>query len=154
MYHLAKSLFIEVKKHARENFPEECCGFILYDVDNEVEIVRRVTNVATARHKADPETFPRDGTDGYIMDEKELLAFSEDVDSQNFELRCIYHSHPNGRAYFSKEDESRAKMFDEPIYPDAVYIVIGVDEQSITGMSGHVWNEERLEYEELRVVPT
>ncbi|MDG2308222.1 MAG: M67 family metallopeptidase [Candidatus Binatia bacterium] len=154
MYHLAKSLFIEVKKHAREAFPEECCGFILYDVDNDVEIVRRVENVATARHKADPETFSRDGSDGYIMDEKELLAVSEQVDAQDFELRCIYHSHPNGRAYFSKEDQARAKMFDEPIYPEAVYIVVGVDDNSITGMSGHLWNEERLEYEELRVVPT
>ena len=35
MYHLPKQLFIEVKKHAREAFPEECCGFILYDVDND-----------------------------------------------------------------------------------------------------------------------
>lgn len=153
MYHLPKQLFIEVKKHAREAFPEECCGFVLYDVENDEEVVRRITNVATERHNADPETFPRDGSDGYIMDEKELLAVSEEIDSQEFELRAIYHSHPNGKAYFSKEDEARAKMFDEPIYPDAVYIVIGVDDNSITGMSGHVWNEERLEYEELRVVP-
>lgn len=154
MYHLVKSLFIEVKKHAREAFPEECCGFILYDVENDVEVVRRVENVATARNKADPVMFSRDGTDGYIMDEKELLAVSEQIDSQDFELRCIYHSHPNGRAYFSKEDQARAKMFDEPIHPEAVYIVVGVDDNSITGMSGHLWNEERLEYEELRVVPT
>lgn len=153
MYHLAKNLFIEVKKHAREAYPEECCGFILYDVEKDVEVVRRITNVATARHQADPQTFPRDGTDGYFMDEKELLDVMRGVDEQDLELRCIYHSHPNGRAYFSKEDEARAKMFDEPIFPEVVYIVIGVDEQSITGMSGHVWNEERLEYEELSIVP-
>ena len=153
MYHLAKPLFIEVKKHAREAFPEECCGFILYDVDNDVEVIRPIPNVATERHRADPDTFPRDGTDGYIMDEKELLAVSREIDSQDFELRCIYHSHPNGKAYFSQEDEARAKWGDDPIYPEAVYIVVGVEEQSITGFSGHVWNEERLEYEELSVVP-
>ena len=34
MYHLPKDLFIEIKKHARETFPEECCGFILYDVED------------------------------------------------------------------------------------------------------------------------
>ena len=153
MYHLPKDLFIEIKKHARETFPEECCGFVLYDMENDVEVLRRITNVATQRHEADPETYGRDGTDGYIMDEKELLAVSDEIDSQEFELRCIYHSHPNGRAYFSTEDEARAKMFDEPIYPEAVYIVVGVDGQSITGVSGHIWNEEQLEYEELRVVP-
>ena len=153
MYRLAKPLFIEIKSHARETFPEECCGFILYDIENDVEVLRRITNVATERHRADPETYSRDGTDGYIMDEKELLAVSQEIDSQEFELRAIYHSHPNGKAYFSAEDEARAKMFDEPIYPDAVYVVVGVDEQSITGFSGHVWNEEQREYEELRVVP-
>jgi proteasome lid subunit RPN8/RPN11 len=154
MYHLPKALFIEVKKHAREAFPEECCGFILYDVENDVEVVRRITNVASERHEADPELYPRDGKDGYVMHERELLAVTKEIEAQDFELRCIYHSHPNGRAYFSKEDEARAKMFDEPIYPEAVYIVIGVDGQSITGMAGYLWNEERLEYEEVSVVPS
>ena len=50
-------------------------------------------------------------------------------------IQPIYHSHPNGKAYFSKEDEARAKMWDEPIYPEAVYIVVGVDESGVTGMS-------------------
>ena len=85
--------------------------------------MRRIRNVATERHRRIPQNFPRDGRDGYIMDEKELLQFHRDMDEQSFELRCIYHSHPNGKAYFSKEDEARAKMWDEPIYPEALYIV-------------------------------
>ena len=153
MYHLPKDLFIEIKKHARETFPEECCGFILYDVEEDREVVRPVRNVATERHAANPEEFPRDGRDGYIMDERELLDVHRAIDDQNFELRYIYHSHPNGRAYFSQEDEARAKMFDEPIYPDAVYIVIGIDENSVTGIRGFAWNEDGLEYEEVRIVP-
>src|SRR5690606_4308643 len=108
MHRLAKSWFDEIKRHALETYPEECCGFILYDTENEVEVVRRIRNVATERHKADPKTFPRDGRDGYVMDEKELLQVHRDIDEQRYELRCIYHSHPNGKAYFSKEDEARA----------------------------------------------
>lgn len=151
MFHLAKNLFDEIKKHALEAFPEECCGFILYDTENEIEVVRRVRNVATERHQKDPQSFPRDGRDGYVMDESELLQLQRDLDDNNFELRCIYHSHPNGRAYFSKEDEARAKMWDEPIYPEAVYIVLGVDGHSVTGTSAHQWNEERLEYEDVKI---
>jgi proteasome lid subunit RPN8/RPN11 len=152
MHRLAKHLYDDMKKHALEAYPEECCGFILYDVENDKEVVRRIRNVATERHQKDPENYPRDGKDGYFMDERELLEVHKNLDSQQFELRCIYHSHPNGRAYFSKEDEARAKMWDEPIYPEAIYIVFGVDGQSITGTSGHVWNEERLEFEEVRIV--
>ena len=151
MYRLAKSLFDEIKSHALETFPEECCGFILYDTEEEVELVRRIRNVATERHQKDPQNFARDGRDGYVMDEKELLQFHRDMDAQRFELRCIYHSHPNGKAYFSKEDEARAKMWDEPIYPEAVYIVLGVDGHAVTGISAHQWNEERLEYEDVKI---
>ena len=152
MYRLAKELLDEIKKHSLEAFPEECCGFILYDTEEEVEVVRRIRNVATERHLHDPQNFHRDGKDGYVMDEKELLAVHRDLDENRFELRCIYHSHPNGKAYFSKEDEARAKMWDEPIYPEAVYIVVGVDGHAVTGVSAHQWNEERLEYEDVKIV--
>ena len=152
MYRLAKSLFDDIRSHALETFPEECCGFILFDTEQEIEVVRRIRNVATERHQVDPQNFPRDGRDGYIMDERQLLQFHRDIEEQRFELRCIYHSHPNGKAYFSKEDEARAKMWDEPIYPEALYIVVGVDETGVTGTSGHQWNEERLEYEDVKIV--
>jgi [CysO sulfur-carrier protein]-S-L-cysteine hydrolase len=151
MYRVAKELFDDLKKHALEAYPEECCGFILFDTEEEQEVVRRVRNVATERHQRDPQTFPRDGRDGYVMDEKALLEIQQDLDSNRYELRCIYHSHPNGKAYFSKEDEARAKLWDEPIYPEAVYIVLGVDGHSVTGVSGHQWNEERLEYEDVKI---
>ena len=149
---LEKELYNEMKQHALEAYPEECCGFILYDPENDTEILRRVRNVATERHQKDPVNFPRDGRDGYVMDERELLEIQRSLDDQTYELRAIYHSHPNGKAYFSKEDEARAKMWDEPIYPEAVYIVLGTDGQSITGVTGHQWNEERLEYEDVRIV--
>lgn len=151
MYRLPKEVFDALKQHALEAYPEECCGFVLFDTEDEVEVVRRIRNVATERHSKDPAAFPRDGKDGYVMDERELLDVTREIDDQRFELRAIYHSHPNGKAYFSKEDEARAKMWDEPIYPEAVYIVLGVDGHSVTGVSGHLWNEERLEYEDVKI---
>ena len=98
---LDKHLYNEMRQHALEAFPEECCGFILYDTEADREIVRRIRNVATERHQKDPASFPRDGRDGYIMDERELLEINNALDAQTHELRAIYHSHPNGKAYFS-----------------------------------------------------
>jgi len=149
---LAKHLYDEMKRHALATFPEECCGFILYDPEQDCELVRRIRNVATERHQADPAAFPRDGREGYLMDEKELLEVQRALDEQALELRAIYHSHPNGKAYFSKEDEARAKIWDEPIFPEAYYIVLGTDGRSVTGMTAHLWNEERREFEDVRIV--
>ncbi len=137
MIQLEKDLYAEIQTCALEAFPEECCGFILYDIAEEKEVVRKISNVATERHASDPKNFPRDGSDGYIMEEKELLTVSQDLDSGAYELRSIYHSHPNGRAYFSSEDEARAMFWDEPLYPEAVYIVLGVDGKTGNGMSAH-----------------
>lgn len=151
---LAKQLYDEMKRHAVEAYPEECCGFILYDPEEDREFVRRIRNVATERHQADPAAFPRDGRNAYLMDEEELLEVSRALEDQTLELRAIYHSHPNGKAYFSTEDEARAKIWGEPIFPEAYYIVLGTDGTSITGMTAHLWNEERREYEDVRVVRT
>jgi proteasome lid subunit RPN8/RPN11 len=151
MYHLAKHLFDDIKSHALEAFSRGMLRLHPLRHRGGVEVVRRIRNVATERHQKDPQTFARDGRDGYVMDEKELLQVQRDLDGNRFELRCIYHSHPNGKAYFSKEDEARAKMWDEPIYPEAVYIVLGVDGHSVTGTSAHQWNEERLEYEDVKI---
>ena len=108
MIQLDRNLYDEIKKHALECFPEECCGFLLYDVEEDREVVRQVTNVATERHEADPKSFPRDGTDGYIMEERQLLEVNQDIDSGAFELRSIYHSHPNGLARPSATDSALA----------------------------------------------
>jgi hypothetical protein len=82
------------------------------------------------------------------LDEK-APEFHRDTDAQR--SSCAASTRPNGKAYSSK-DEARAKMWDEPIYPEALYIVVGVDETGVTGTSGHQWNEERLEYEDVKIV--
>ena len=108
---LSRGIVEELIAHAVSTCPEECCGFLLYDPENDQETVRRIRNVATERHQTDPANFPRDGRDGYIMDEKELLEVNRALDGQSFELRCIYHSHPNGKAYFSKNWRDERKAF-------------------------------------------
>jgi proteasome lid subunit RPN8/RPN11 len=109
MYRLAKSLFDEIKSHALETFPEECCGFILYDTEEEIEVVRRIRNVATERHQKDPQNFARDGRDGYVMDEKELLQFHRDIEEQRSAALHLHCTRTARRT--SKEDEARAKMW-------------------------------------------
>ena len=40
--------------HAKETFPDECCGVILSD--GTVEFVRRCQNIQNEQHAKDPET--------------------------------------------------------------------------------------------------
>ena len=63
----------------------------------------------------------------------------------------LYHSHPNGRAYFSDEDRRNALVDGVPLYPTLEQLVVGIDDTGV--------REARLfrcvdgEYTELRFLP-
>ena len=98
----------QVYAHAREAFPAECCGYLRGD---DLEVVR-CTN-------ADPHA------ERFAIDGKDLLAFAKSFDSDR-PARVIYHSHTNGRAYFSQTDRAQAGG-----YP-VMHLVVGVTAQGAT----------------------
>ena len=111
-----------MRAHAREAYPDECCGIII-ERDRHVEIVR-VTNVQNELHAQDPDQFPRTAATGYTMGQEAAPIL---IRSERGELRllAIYHSHPEREAYFSQEDRKQAVgARDEPIYPRARYVVM------------------------------
>ena len=138
--------------HAREAFPEECCGFVLSN--GETETVRRITNVQNSMHDLDPANFPRNATTAYFMDPKELLAVHREVDEGEWEIKAVYHSHPNHDAYFSAEDKKRALFDDEPMYPGAVYLVLSIyEDHQVRATKAVEWDEEELDFVEVKVGP-
>ncbi len=80
------------KRHARERYPEESCGYV---VDGVYVPAKNVLN--------DPET--HDSTDAHCQ--CRLCAFQmgeDDVERCMLEGELILHSHPNGPVYPSKAD--------------------------------------------------
>jgi len=62
---LNESSLAAMHAHAREAYPDECCGMII-ERDHRVEIVR-VSNVQNDLHAQDPDQFPRTAATGYTM---------------------------------------------------------------------------------------
>ena len=102
---LRKELLEQVYAHAREAFPLECCGYLTD------QRVIRCTNV-----DASPSRFAIGGA--------ELLAFARSFDGAE-PARVLYHSHTNGRAYFSPTDREHAGE-----YP-VEHLVIGVTAEAV-----------------------
>ena len=139
MIQLTSETHAALGQHARETFPEECCGAILR-VDGREE-VHRITNVQNARHAKDPHTYPRDATIAYFMEPKELFTVLKAVDERQAELTAFYHSHPNHDAYFSDEDKTQAMFCDEPSYPDTAYLVISIYEREVRTIKAFGWDD-------------
>ena len=138
--------------HARQAYPEECCG-IIFERDDRVQVVR-VTNVQNELHAQDPEQFPRTAATGYTMGAEAAPIL---IGSERRELRllAIYHSHPGREAYFSEEDRRQAfGARDEPIYPQAGYLVMSVLDREVRATKAFVWDGAARDYVEAQIRST
>ncbi len=114
----------QIYAHAKAEFPEECCGIILSDGAR--EFVRKCRNVQNERHAEAPEMYPRDARTAYLIDPNDLIRVHKEAETENQPIKAFYHSHPNHDAYFSEKDKADAMAWDEPMYPDAAYIVVSI----------------------------
>lgn len=116
-----------MRAHAEEEYPRECIGVVTGHWEKPAEMtVMRLTNKQDQLHRAAPRTFTRDARTGYFVDPKEVMALANRVQKEGNSILAFYHSHPDHESYFSKEDFAAAVMWDEPVYPGAVYVVFSV----------------------------
>lgn len=146
---LTERAWEELRLHAMETFPEECCGIIL--ANGASDRVRRCVNVQNRLHALDPQTYPRDATIAYAMDPKELQAILRESETTGAKIKAFYHSHPNHDAYFSEEDKAFACPFGEPAYPDSAQIVVSIYDRAVKEVSAYAWDQGKEDFVEIPI---
>jgi proteasome lid subunit RPN8/RPN11 len=101
---ISRNQFDQVVAHAREDAPNECCGYMRVD-DGRVDEVFRAENLRRSPY-------------GYEIDPKSLLA-ANDLDDEGFGV-AIYHSHPRSPAEPSQTDINLA------YYPHWHYVIVSL----------------------------
>ena len=82
--------------HARQTYPNECCGAMLGSIDDAGKTVRVALPLENAFDGAQATR--------YELRPQDLLAADKAARERHMELIGIYHSHPDCGAYFSKTD--------------------------------------------------
>ena len=82
--------------HARQTYPNECCGAMLGSTDGERKDVRVALPLQNAFEGAQAAR--------YELRPEDLLAADKAARQRNMDLIGIYHSHPDCDAYFSRTD--------------------------------------------------
>ena len=95
----------ELVAHAREEAPNECCGYLRAS-GGTVEEVARAENLRASPY-------------GYELDSASLLA-ANDLDDEGFEVG-IYHSHPRSAPEPSQTDINLAH------YPHWIYLIVSLE---------------------------
>jgi proteasome lid subunit RPN8/RPN11 len=108
-----------VYAHAVAAFPDECCGYLVGAAPGAVDGAVPCRN---AQADGDHPLAPERGADtGFVIAGTELFRFARSFDTDR-PARIVYHSHTNGRAYFSDVDR---RMAAGPAYP-VQHVVVGV----------------------------
>lgn len=125
----------QIYDHARRAFPLECCGY-LRGSDAIADELIACTN-ADRQH---PER-------NFAIDGDELFAFARTFFTPR-PARLIYHSHTNGRAYFSKTDRDQSATADGPHY-DCQHLVVGLNADRIVEAAQFAWSFDAKDFVEL-----
>jgi proteasome lid subunit RPN8/RPN11 len=115
----------DVFAHAREADPEECCGLITGDATQRYRQAVRCRNDMTLHHRRDPAAYPRDGREGFFMNEQDYRLAVEAAEARCWRVICVYHSHVGCGAWFSELDQEFAEQEFFP-FPEASHLVVSV----------------------------
>jgi proteasome lid subunit RPN8/RPN11 len=137
---LPRALVLEVFQHARECYPEECCGLLTgTDERGPLRVVRctNVQNTRVARGESD-----LDARRAFWIDDQELLNALRGAEQRGERLVIVYHSHVDTAAYLSFTDLEGALGPDGlPLYPGAAQLVVSVQEAGVLGAALFEWDD-------------
>ena len=109
---ISRYVLAAVERHARLDFPRECCGAL---VGRESAGATRVDKAVTFANVADGDRSER-----YALDPEALLAVVKAARAEGRQVVGYYHSHPDGSCRPSTRDLDTA-------WPDTTYLIIGTD---------------------------
>ena len=138
-----------ISKQAIAEYPSECCGIVTGSAST--QRVHPCRNRQDDLHARDPEQHPRTSREAYDMDRHEMERIFADAVAKGEQIVCFYHSHIDCGAYFSRMDKDVQTVFGEPEFPNAVHVVVSVQDRKIAELRGYLWDGARQDFIELKV---
>ncbi len=145
---LAPAELDAIQAHAVRDYPAECCGVLL--TRGGERRLMPLRNVQDELHRRDPARYPRDSRTAYHVHAQDVLAI-ERLLQQGFSVAILYHSHIDAGAYLSETDRRQALLGQDPrqhdpLFPDAIYLVLSVLGGKVAGMAGFRWDRARRDF--------
>jgi proteasome lid subunit RPN8/RPN11 len=112
---LPEALLAEIRAHAREAYPDECCGFLIGPASaSESDPTRRIRALERATNDFEGERRRR-----FLIRPEEVRTLERRVEERGEAVVGFYHSHPDHPA--------RPSLFDqEHAWPWYSYVVLSV----------------------------
>lgn len=108
---LPRGVLADIQAHAKQTYPEECCGFLIGEAGSAARVVtenRRATNIHPEMRQV-----------RYTIDPRDVLKIDREFREGPRQHIGFYHSHPDHPARPSSFDLERA-------WPWYVYVILAV----------------------------
>ncbi|MCP4007036.1 MAG: hypothetical protein GY725_22885 [bacterium] len=136
---LPREPMLEVFGHARECYPEECCGLIAGPPDGAPSRTIRCTNVQNQRRSQGESDLGAD--QAFWIDDSELCRALKTIEDNGETLKLIYHSHVDAGVYLSQTDVRAALGPEgEPLYMEVAQLVVSVREAGVRNAGIFEWD--------------
>ena len=99
---IPRDLLTKAFEESRGAYPSECCGWMAGAGEGAVESIRPCANQQD--RGGHPIAAERGSETAYVIEGDDLLKLNQSFDG-DIPARIIYHSHPNGKAYLSKNSQ-------------------------------------------------
>jgi [CysO sulfur-carrier protein]-S-L-cysteine hydrolase len=141
---LTQASIESISKQAVAEYPSECCGIVTGNASS--QRVHPCRNRQDELHAKDPEHHPRTSREAYDIERNEMERIFSDAASKDELVICFYHSHIDCGAYFSAMDKEVLTVFGEPELPEAVHVVVSVQDRQVKEINGFRWDGDRKDF--------
>ena len=141
---LNENVIAKIYQHALDAYPEECCGIITGNRQN--QDVHFCRNIQNRLHSEDPEKYPRDARTAYTVDRNEAERIFSSARERGHEVIAFYHSHVEFDAYFSEVNKEAQTVFGEPEFPEALHIIVSVKNKKINDIKYFKWDADKRDF--------
>ena len=128
---LSQKIIGKISNHAIDEFPYECCGFLIGKFNDEQA---DADEYVSAKNTVEENKERR-----FIIDPVEYMQVESRADAQNMSLIGIVHSHPNSPAVPSEFDRNHA-------FSGFSYIIISVMENDVKEIRSWRLTEDREKF--------
>ncbi len=128
MIRLSRDQDLQIRRHGEQEFPHECCGVILGDLDQDVRIVRELRPLSNVHEDGHERR--------YLVSPDEMFALMREERKTGRKILGFYHSHPNHPAQPSIYDRDWAS-------PWYTYIIVSVQDGTSDVMTAWRLEEDR-----------
>ena len=138
----------QIYQEARRTFPAECCGWLSGPANGTAATTLRPCE--NAQEAAGSGAIAdRTAERAYVIDGSDLLELNLSLDS-DLPALVIYHSPPNGRAYFSPTDREVAisPWGNGPAYP-VQQLVVGITQERVVEAALFAWSDDENGFVEI-----